>query len=102
MLFLGFGFGILGIPMIDLILHITVGALFALAVCWSYWLLIPVTFVWAWLREQAQHRYILNDENRVIGKASFFGWMTLHSLWEAAQWTLGAAAVCVAWFFFGR
>ena len=88
--------------MIQFLEHFFGAVALTAAVLWNYWLLIPVTFVWAWLREQAQHRYIFDDSNRIAGKATFFGWMTWHSMWEAAQWALGAAAVCVAWFFFGR
>ena len=83
----------------NLFLHITVGAALAGLVCWNYWFVILATFIYAWLREQAQHRYILTYtgeqtfEGRMffVEKSTFFGWMTWHRIWEVFQWVLGAA-----------
>jgi len=68
------------------ILHLLGGAALVAAVLWSEWMLIPTTFVWAWLREQAQHR----DDG-------WFGWQTPHRIWEVAQWTLGSAVMVLLW-----
>jgi hypothetical protein len=87
-------------------LHITVGAALTALVCWNHWFMVSVTFIYAFLREQAQHRYILDKVDlpntpilyRVQRRTFFdFGWMTWHRLWEVFQWTLGAAAVCLGY-----
>jgi hypothetical protein len=95
----------------DIFLHITVGAALAALVCWNHWFMVLATFVYASLREQAQHRYILENWSTEeeesdwghkvykIEKRTFFDfrWMTGHRLWEVFQWTLGAAAVCLGY-----
>jgi len=91
----------------NLFLHLGVGLGLTLAACWSDWMLIPGTFVYAWLREQAQHRYIIGKPYERLGdswmqtvqKRTFwdFGWMTWHSMFEVLQWTLGAAVACGVW-----
>jgi len=67
-------------------LHIIGGAAFALALLWSDWMIVPAVLVFALLREQAQHR----DEG-------WLGWITVHRLWEAVQWGLGAAVAFALW-----
>ena len=88
----------------NMALHIGVGGALALAVCWSLWMLILGTFIYAFLREQAQHRYELwlyfsGTDIYKVKKYSFFdfGWITWHRIWEVLQWTLGAAAAVGAW-----
>ena len=97
----------------NMALHLTVGLTLTLAACWNFWLLVPVTFVYAFLREQAQHRYILGepytfhppvegstqDRYYRIEKRTFFdfSWMTFHRMWEVMQWTLGSAIGCGIW-----
>ena len=46
---------------ISLALHVTVAAALAALVCWNHWFMVLATFIYAALREQAQHRYILTD-----------------------------------------
>ena len=74
----------------DIALHIVGGAALASALIWNLWMAAPVLLVFGWLREQAQHR----DEG-------FFGWMTGHRLFEAAQWGIGGLLASVGWHFFG-
>jgi hypothetical protein len=80
---------------VNLALHIGVGAALAALVCWHPAFIILVTFIYAWLREQAQHRWeftLYEDQGLYsIGKASFFGWITGHRIWEVFQWVIGAA-----------
>lgn len=89
---------------INMSLHILVGFALAFAVAWNHWMMLLATFVYAWLREQAQHRWILRrdpiqllDEPELfmVEKESFFGWVTLHRVWEVLQWTIGAAIACL-------
>lgn len=68
--------------------HILGGAVLAFAIMWNYWLAILVLFVFGFLREQAQHR-----------EQGFFGWITPHRMFEAVQWSIGAAISCVVWMF---
>ena len=83
----------------NLALHVTVGGAFAAAVAWAYWCIIPVTFIWAFLREQAQHRYILTDtlsgtpRRYLVKKRTFwdFGWLNRHRFGEVCAWTVGSA-----------
>jgi disulfide bond formation protein DsbB len=78
------------------------------AVYISHWFLVLNTFIWASLREQAQHRYILEDlghfdgyESRLyaVHKRTFFnfGWLGKKQAWEITQWTLGAIVACLIW-----
>lgn len=89
-------------------LHLAVGLLLALAASWNHWMLVPVTFIYAFLREQAQHRYILTlhepPPEYTLGlwnvqKRTFFdfGWLGKKQAFEIAQWTLGAAIGCGLW-----
>jgi hypothetical protein len=80
----------------NLALHIGVGAALAALVCWHPAFIILATFIYAWLREQAQHRWVHIEADGVretlylIEKQTFFGWMTWHRIWEVFQWTIGA------------
>jgi hypothetical protein len=84
---------------VNLALHIGVGAALAALVCWHPAFIILVTFIYAWLREQAQHRWILEAYDKdpksqilyAATKQTFFGWMTGHRIWEVFQWVIGAA-----------
>ena len=92
----------------NMALHFAVGGLLAAAVAWNHWMMVSATFVYAFLREQAQHRWIIGESRTVhpptenstqfvfhqIEKQSFFGWITGHRLWEVFQWTLGAVIGC--------
>jgi len=86
----------------SLVAHITVGGALAALVCWNHWFIVLDTFIYAFLREQAQHRYILSSlpagHGYTVEKRTFFdfGWVTLHRIWEVMQWVLGAAAACLA------
>jgi hypothetical protein len=85
----------------NLALHIGVGAALAALVCWHPAFIILVTFIYAWLREQAQHRWVLTaDHDKAaadgrtlfrVEKQTFFGWMTGHRIWEVFQWVIGSA-----------
>jgi hypothetical protein len=83
---------------VNLALHISVGAALAALVCWNHWFMVSATFIYAFLREQAQHRYILTRNSgwaqgvHAVEKRTFFdfGWMTGHRLWEVFQWVIGA------------
>jgi hypothetical protein len=87
----------------NLALHIGVGAALAVGVMWHPAFIILATFIYAWLREQAQHRWIHRDYEQVddvefgtfwtyrIESQTFFGWMTGHRIWEVFQWVIGAA-----------
>ncbi len=94
----------------NMALHMGVGGLLAAAVAWNYWTMIPVTFLYAFLREQAQHRFIIeryfadftqNEIERTdvgnvftVEKETFFGWITGHRIWEVFQWVIGAEVAC--------
>jgi hypothetical protein len=101
---------------IYLFLHIFVGAGLAALVCFNFWFVVLTTFIYTWLREQAQHRWIHTQatpaEHETVEpymvhklytrqKQTFFGWMTWHRMWEVFQWTLGAAVACGIWEIFG-
>jgi len=96
----------------NMALHIVGGGVMAYAACWSLWTLVLSMFIYGWLREQAQHRYIfeqLTEDSEIfapqygIEKRPFFdfGWMKWHHVWEAGQWALGAAVAVSAWKLFG-
>ena len=92
---------------VNLTWHLVVGCALALAVSWRFWLIVPVTFIYAWLREQAQHRWIITKVTGpnvygslnlyALDKETFFGWMTGHRIWEVFQWVIGAAAGVGIW-----
>jgi hypothetical protein len=95
---------------LNMVLHIVVGGALAALVIWSYWFLILSTFVYAFLREQAQHRWIIENPDAPIApieqvirwevrKRTFwdFGWVTSWRMFEVLQWTAGAAAACLGY-----
>ena len=107
--------------MIDLILHVFVGAALAAAVLWhrpepfGYPLyIVLVTFVYAWLREQAQHRLRLEKHHYLsqeaghpvymVEKRGFFefDWVTGHRIWEVFQWVIGSVLAASVYFFFAK
>ena len=78
----------------NLVAHIVVGGALAALVCWNVWFMVLATFIYAALREQAQHRYIITPEPGLkplvrAEKRTFwdFGWMTWHRIWEVLQET---------------
>jgi hypothetical protein len=80
----------------NLALHIVVGAALAALVCWHPAFIILATFIYAWLREQAQHRWIIRLSPHYpklyeVEKQTFFGWMTFRRILEVLQWVIGAA-----------
>ncbi len=90
---------------VNLVAHIGVGGALAALVLWNRWFLLLATFIYAWLREKGQHRYVLSRDgvhgldlaflklHRLyrVEKSTFFGWMTWHSIWEVFQWEIGCA-----------
>lgn len=87
-------------------LHLGVAAALTAGVIFNHWFMVLVTFIYTWLREQAQHRWILIkhfDGTNIfrVEKQTFFGWMTGHRIWEVFQWTIGSAVICAAWEIFG-
>lgn len=88
-------------------LHLALGLAVAFAVCWSYWMAIPTTLVWAFLREQAQHRWIIEEHPAIgapstaLGKRTFFdfSWLGWQQVFEIAQITTGSAVACGVWYF---
>jgi hypothetical protein len=91
------------------VLHLVVGFGLVLAACWSYWTLIGSTAIWAFLREQAQHRYKLERSDAAnanlywVEKRTFFdfSWLGWKQVFEIGQWTIGATVACVLWYFIG-
>jgi hypothetical protein len=88
------------------------GAVAMVAAVWfSHWLLILDVAIFAFLREQAQHRYetavlVLEDGTKtsyIVRKRTFFdfGWLGWQQVFEIGQWTLGAAVACGVWELFG-
>ena len=84
----------------NLFLHIGVGCALAALVLYHRWFLLLVTFIYAWLREQGQHRYKLTLSTRVgheearlyrVQKSTFLGWMQWDRMFEVFQWVIGAA-----------
>jgi hypothetical protein len=94
----------------NLILHVCVGYSLALLVCWNSWFIVLATFIYAFLREQAQHRYEITKHQQFsmepdfpvykVEKQTFFGWITTHRMFEVLQWTAGAALARLLWCFF--
>ncbi len=81
---------------------------------WNHHCLIGTAFIWAALREQAQHRYILTRATAAsredhpgdltlyaVDKRTFwdFGWLKWRQVWEIAQTTGGAVVVVLAYDF---
>jgi hypothetical protein len=89
--------------------HIGVALVLAALVLWNHWFMVLATFIYAWLREQGQHRYDLRRANADseflpyyhVEKSTFFGWMTWHRMFEVLQWTFGAALASLGWQLFG-
>jgi hypothetical protein len=93
----------------NLVYHTVAGAALAALVAWSIWFMVLATFIYAFLREQAQHRYILTPEPGLkplvrAEKRTFFdfGWLGWRQAFEIAQWTVGAALACLAFFIVSR
>jgi hypothetical protein len=98
---------------ISLGLHIVIGAALTATVMWHILMINFAVFVYASLREQAQHRWILEGEPGAIStsgrklyhanKRTFFdfGWLGKKQVAEIAQWVLGSAVVSIPWYYFG-
>jgi len=83
-------------------LHVGVGAALTALVCWNLWFMVLATFLFATLREQAQHRYIINLHQQFsmtpdfpvhkVTKRTFWDWSWLkwHHVFEIAQWVVGS------------
>jgi hypothetical protein len=98
----------------NLVLHLVVGgALAALVMVHPLWIIFD-TFIYAFLREQAQHRWIHTREEIPINeypnqtgklfrieKRTFFDfrWMGWKQVFEIAQWTFGSAVISIPWFY---
>jgi len=86
-------------------LHVGIGAALAALVCWNHWFMVLATFIYAFLREQAQHRWIIGPANLpgykyyVAEKRTFFdfGWLGRKQVSEIAQWVIGSALACGVW-----
>lgn len=87
-------------------LHVGLGLGLAAAVLWWHPAVIPVTFIYFFLREQAQHRYIITGPMPHLSYPAYsvekrgffdFGWVTWHSTFEALQGTAGAAVGYALW-----
>lgn len=86
---------------INLFLHLGLGLFLTALVLYHRYFLLFDTFIYAWLREQAQHRYIIGKPYERLGdswtqtvqKRTFwdFSWMTWHSMFEVFQWVIGCA-----------
>ena len=93
----------------NMALHIGVGGAITALVMVHPLFIIFATFIYAWLREQAQHRYDYGFSGITVGgeptlkktNVGFFGWMTGHRIFEVFQWVIGAAVVSIPWYFFG-
>lgn len=94
----------------NLALHVVVGGAITALVMYQPLFIILATFIYASLREQAQHRYILTQapDSRcakyfTAEKRTFFdfGWLGKKQVFEIAQWTVGSAVVSIPWYFFG-
>ena len=89
---------------INLALHITLAGALTALVMWHVLFINLAVFIYAWLREQAQHLYDwdVDGSGRIIKTTTgFFGWMTWHRMWEVFQWVIGSAVVSIPWYFFG-
>jgi len=83
--------------------HTAGGCALASTVVWSSWFAVLVVFVFAALREQAQHRLRLEEHHYlsreaghpvyIVEKRGFFDWSWFRwkHAFEIAEWTLGAA-----------
>jgi hypothetical protein len=97
----------------NLALHFTVAAALAALILFNHWFIVLATFIYTWLREQAQHRWVLTlveahyTEDRAdrlyrVRKSTFFGWMSWWRMFEVAQWTVGSAMACLAYELWSR
>ena len=95
---------------LDTLLHIFVlGAGLAVLPLISPWFLVLTAFVWATLREQAQHRMILTRAEDLmpvvyrVRKRTFFdfGWLGWKQVREILETTGGAALLVGAFEVFG-
>jgi hypothetical protein len=86
---------------INLGLHIGIGGALAALVMWHPLMIIFDTFIYATLREQAQHRWDM-DESPPRKRGFFdFGWLGWRQVFEIGQWVIGSAVVSIPWYFFG-
>lgn len=95
---------------VNFILHVIVGAALAALVCWNSWFIVLATFIYAFLREQAQHRWIIAESSFTPSLLSFklysvtkrtffdFSWVTVRRMFEVLQWVVGAAAARSLWY----
>jgi len=83
--------------------HLAGAAAMAAPIWVSPWFIVLDTAIWATLREQAQHRYIITGPMPHLGYPAYsvekrtffdFSWLTRHSMFEIGSWTLGAAILC--------
>ena len=89
----------------NLFLHLGVAGALAGLVCWNYWFVVLATFVYAWLREQAQHRWIITGPMPHLSypayqleNSTFFGWMTWKRMGEVFAWTGGSILGCLIFY----
>lgn len=88
----------------NLIYHVLGGGALTALVCWNLWFMVLATFIYAFLREQAQHRWMIGDSFTFqdgskmfeIEKRTFsdFGWLGWQQVFEILQWTFGSTVVC--------
>jgi hypothetical protein len=94
----------------NMALHFGLAIVLTVLVMWHRAFIILVTFIYVSLREQAQHRMILEDLGYfdsyssplyVVHKRTFFdfGWLGKKQAWEIGQWVIGSAVVVVLWTF---
>jgi hypothetical protein len=94
----------------NLFLHLGVGAALAALVVWNHWFVVLATFVYAFLREQAQHRWVIDlaspgvpdqgdPRTYYVEKRTFFdfSWLGWRQAFEIGQWVLGAVLGCLTW-----
>jgi hypothetical protein len=91
-------------------LHIGIGGVLTALVMWHILFINFAVFIYASLREQAQHRYEIETftdrggtKRTRVDKRTFFdfGWLGWHQVWEIAQWVIGSAVVSIPWYYFG-
>lgn len=95
----------------NLALHVGVGGAITAMVMYQPLFIILATFIYASLREQAQHRLILTRATEkgadlslfTVDKRGFFdfGWLGKKQAFEIVHWVIGAALVSIPWYFFG-
>jgi hypothetical protein len=88
-------------------LHLGIGGALTALVMWHILFINFAVFVYASLREQAQHRYRSRENPQpgetVMVKRTFFdfGWLGWKQAFEIGQWTVGSAVVSIPWYYFG-